>query len=214
MSMYHVNPATGNPGLCKATKACPFGGPEDHFTSKEAAQKTFEDKQASQAAKSVRKAPPLKYSEFNFIEDLTQSKVIATPATDTSDGGYMNGPMFIGGKVVSSGRLYGAAVSKAIREDIKSAIQAGELPKDLSYNVQKTGISDFKIEVGIKEYGEWPMLQGDYKGRNEDLFHYETFQKVQNYLKVLGNQWATDDTNSYVDYYNSHNHCRVVPKTW
>lgn len=46
--MYHVNPQTGNPGVCKAeAKGCPFGGTEEHFTSKDAARAHYEDQMKS-----------------------------------------------------------------------------------------------------------------------------------------------------------------------
>ena len=43
MAKYHVNPGTGKPGLCNATKACPFGGAEAHFGSRVAAQAHYEE---------------------------------------------------------------------------------------------------------------------------------------------------------------------------
>lgn len=43
---FHVNPKTGNPGVCKAKSGkCPFGGVEDHFEDRADAQKAFEKKQ-------------------------------------------------------------------------------------------------------------------------------------------------------------------------
>lgn len=43
---YHVNPKSGNVGLCKATKGgCPFGGADEHFESKREAQVHYEAQQ-------------------------------------------------------------------------------------------------------------------------------------------------------------------------
>lgn len=42
--MYHVNPKTGNPGWCQAKEKCPFGGIENHYTSKEAAESAFAER--------------------------------------------------------------------------------------------------------------------------------------------------------------------------
>jgi hypothetical protein len=40
---YHINPATGNPGVCKAKHQCRFGDLEtDHYSSKEDARAAFE----------------------------------------------------------------------------------------------------------------------------------------------------------------------------
>lgn len=44
--MYHVNKETGETGQCKASKGkCPFGGPETHFTTAEAARAAYEAQQ-------------------------------------------------------------------------------------------------------------------------------------------------------------------------
>jgi hypothetical protein len=43
MPRYHINPRTGNPGICRAEKSCPFGDMEsDHYSSKEAAREAYE----------------------------------------------------------------------------------------------------------------------------------------------------------------------------
>jgi len=46
MTVYHINPETGNPGICRANKKpCPHGGAENHFESKEEARASFEKRQ-------------------------------------------------------------------------------------------------------------------------------------------------------------------------
>lgn len=43
MTVYHINPDTGNPGACKAKPGqCPFGAEDQHFSSKEAARTAYE----------------------------------------------------------------------------------------------------------------------------------------------------------------------------
>lgn len=43
MPRYHVNPETGEPGLCRAKKACPFGNLEvDHYNTRTEARKEYE----------------------------------------------------------------------------------------------------------------------------------------------------------------------------
>src|SRR5690606_16781883 len=42
MAKYHIDPA-GNPGLCRATKRCPFGDlTQDHYESEPMARKAYE----------------------------------------------------------------------------------------------------------------------------------------------------------------------------
>ncbi len=48
MSLFHVNPETGNAGKCSASKGkCPFGGDNEHFTSAEGARAHYEQIQSS-----------------------------------------------------------------------------------------------------------------------------------------------------------------------
>lgn len=48
MARYHINPKTGNPGVCRAVKSCPFGDLEaDHYESKAAARSSYEEAQVS-----------------------------------------------------------------------------------------------------------------------------------------------------------------------
>lgn len=62
---FHVNPATGNPNKCTATKSCPFGGDDKHYFSKEAAHAAFEKDQGPQVkslskpSKLLKDLPPL-----------------------------------------------------------------------------------------------------------------------------------------------------------
>lgn len=46
MALYHVNPETGNAGVCRAEKGrCRFGEADEHYTSEEAARGSYEAKQ-------------------------------------------------------------------------------------------------------------------------------------------------------------------------
>jgi hypothetical protein len=55
MTRYHINPETGNPGVCKAKHQCRFGDIEtDHFNSKEEAHMVFE-KRAAEKRKAYEK---------------------------------------------------------------------------------------------------------------------------------------------------------------
>lgn len=42
MERYHINPETGNPGICRAEVRCRYGGAAEHYTSKEEARAAFE----------------------------------------------------------------------------------------------------------------------------------------------------------------------------
>lgn len=57
---FHVNPETGNPNKCTAKKACPFGGDDKHYFSKEAAHAAFEKDQGSQVKSLSKPSKALK----------------------------------------------------------------------------------------------------------------------------------------------------------
>lgn len=54
MIAYHINPETGNPGLCKAAQRCPFGSSEEHFPTKEDARRAYEEGQVAIAVPFVK----------------------------------------------------------------------------------------------------------------------------------------------------------------
>ncbi len=46
MARFHINPKSGEPGQCKASKAnCPFGGEDKHYPTSELARRAFENSQ-------------------------------------------------------------------------------------------------------------------------------------------------------------------------
>jgi hypothetical protein len=48
MSVYHINPESGDVAACRAKKGkCPFGSLDKHFTSAEAARAAYEQSQLS-----------------------------------------------------------------------------------------------------------------------------------------------------------------------
>jgi len=85
MAKFHINPETGEPGLCKAQKQCPFGGDDAHFTSKEAARTAYEEKQTTFAAE-VEENPyaHLSDAELEKIElaSMGAHRAARTPLSD------------------------------------------------------------------------------------------------------------------------------------
>lgn len=63
MAKYHINPETGNPGVCKATISCRFGDADKHFDSKDDARKAYE---VEQQALTVPLKPQFEYDTIRF----------------------------------------------------------------------------------------------------------------------------------------------------
>lgn len=85
MQRFHVNPVSGNPGICKAVYECPFGDKETaHFDSEDEARKFFEESQETFAPVSKKRdrvfrigsleAPELHFEDLaNLVKQFDQT---------------------------------------------------------------------------------------------------------------------------------------------
>jgi hypothetical protein len=81
---YHVNPETGEPGVCRATvRACRYGDAETHFDSKEAAREDYEKKQNLSVVLTTR-AKLLDGKRWDHLFP-TMAKLVANPPTLRSE---------------------------------------------------------------------------------------------------------------------------------
>lgn len=67
---FHINPQTGNPGVCRAKYSCRFGGSEEHFDSKVEAREDYE----------MRMSAP-EINEVKAVRDL-KSEIVLPETTD------------------------------------------------------------------------------------------------------------------------------------
>lgn len=74
MAKYHINPQTGNEGLCRAEKGkCRFGGDESHFTSRDGARAAYEEQQRMNPSLKRVKAEYYVSSAENIISMLEEN---------------------------------------------------------------------------------------------------------------------------------------------
>jgi hypothetical protein len=200
--LYHVDSQTGKAGACKAGKQCEFGKASAHFTSEAAALNAYEKLQRARVEKAGKlEAASASYLDFNYLKDLSKSKVIKLPLSDVDNYDH-EGRKFIGAR--SADGLSGSMVSSVIRREISKAVNAGELPKDVSYKVQMVGTSTFRIAVGLEDGSPW-LSNPDVV----DLNHFAAYKHIAEYLTVLGNQWKTDYSNPMLGIFDARNSCRV-----
>ena len=65
MAKYHINPKTGNPGVCRAVNSCPFGDlNSDHYPSAEAARSAYETYQYSLTEEGLRQVETLEDAQW------------------------------------------------------------------------------------------------------------------------------------------------------
>ena len=74
---FHINPKTGEPGICHAQKNCPFGGEDAHFASKNEARAAYEKQMASRDYEVLKDgADSLSLAQLNKLARATQSSAI------------------------------------------------------------------------------------------------------------------------------------------
>lgn len=84
MAKFHINSKTGEPGLCRAVgEGCPFGGTDEHYTSKEAAQKAYENLMEKESLNSVKVNRPQKKVKVDW-SDLTADQRALVNRQDTA----------------------------------------------------------------------------------------------------------------------------------
>jgi len=121
MSTYHINPKTGNPGICHAEKGrCPFGSSEEHYESKSEARAAYEAKSDS-------------FNEVTYT--VGDGETIEAP--------YGNG--WRGSNYDQ--KLSTTQIAASIREELKKAVQGNYLPKGLRFKVRKTSHQAISIII-------------------------------------------------------------------
>lgn len=148
-----------------------------------------------------KKATSKPHSSNYKLVKLEDSKVITPPKASDPHGGYLGGRLFVGGKADTETR----EVAKSMREDIKKAIAAGELPSDLKYGVRKRPGSYDRFEISIAN-----SRGGRAVAVSENEQKSEGFRNTKEYLENLSRQYFSDDSNAMVDYFNSHNSTSVA----
>ena len=72
MAKYHTNPKTGNPGICRAEKNCPFGDEAHHYSSREEAAQAYEKTMKGKSAGS--KNSYLRADDFELDSKIVMAR--------------------------------------------------------------------------------------------------------------------------------------------
>lgn len=132
MARYHLNPKTGDPGVCRATVACPYGDlARDHYGSKEEARAAYERaQQAFTRPDGVRAIPRPLALDSETVKLL--DRIAASGAE----------PLVVGGTVRDS--LATGAVPKDVDVEVHGVSNMDELVELLKrngYRVDEVGKS-------------------------------------------------------------------------
>jgi hypothetical protein len=74
MARYHINPKTGNPGICRAKEQCPFGDASNHYDSKEEAHKAYEQSQQTFSNFMTKSNMPKQHAKARIIAVFESQK--------------------------------------------------------------------------------------------------------------------------------------------
>ncbi len=106
MARYHINPKTGNPGICHAVRKCPFGDIEsEHYSTKEEARAVYEKLQSDiavgysahrgvrEAQKALEEAVGIPYPELvrPFVDALEADGAASPGFSFLTPSGYRLG---------------------------------------------------------------------------------------------------------------------------
>lgn len=93
MTKFHVNPETGNPNICKATKKCRFGDDADHYESKKEARDAYESSMMKQTVDRNKELKKRKKIIGPSMDEIAAG--LETPAgfsrLDSEEGPYYEG---------------------------------------------------------------------------------------------------------------------------
>lgn len=223
---WHVNPETGNPGQCRATKQeCPFGASTPHFHDKitaikygERAQKLRNIKEQELAAK--RKLTPLAYeSPDNLKVDYTPSETLKKFLKDIKGNYYPYDNSKNDGEAgVILERLYGIRVpdskptadlgetelkviegNKTHREVNLGALRVSKLEELTDFLVKNNEYPSFMIDVN-----EWyGTKKFEYKLRVDDdkdgLFLMIRDKETKKIISENDYKWSYDQLQEKVE---------------
>lgn len=154
---FHVNPATGNPNKCTATKSCPFGGDEKHYFSKEAAHAAFEKDQGAQVqsltkpSKVLKDLPPIAQSLPNLPDGRSFSQAWVDKFQNLADFKKKHGDISPRTLIPEPDSLLDEPVV-AIRERGQSLLTKGQYIADGGNNPD--GITgDYVVSVSARQGG-------------------------------------------------------------
>ncbi|MGO1851915.1 MAG: hypothetical protein ACTH0V_00720 [Microbacteriaceae bacterium] len=149
------------------------------------------------------------------------------PDAGIASEGYMGGSKFEGHLADTTRGLSQAEVGKRIRADVKAAKDAGYLPENLKVSVRSNRgsmVSSFSVSAEIPDElayrsGMRPWDGDDRLERLDpgDYVHNPYYDRkhpfaaeLSDRLERVTNRYASTDTNSMVDYFDSYHEARVT----
>lgn len=220
MARYHLS-NDGTPRVCSAKVSCPLGDSTIHYENKAAAIKGAEERFSQQV--DVTKSSASKASRTKKKEDFTIPPTIPQEA-------YLGRTGFLGGNLArlmkeNNERYVGEKViAENVRNDIKKAISAGFLPKNIDGSEVKYSVRSKDNSIYVKATLEGDEMNSSKFVVNDSSRHYnmrfieltplseqerkETGEVKEKLGKIL-ESYRYDRSNSMVDYFDTNFYPKV-----
>lgn len=210
MARYHLS-SDGTPNVCPAKIQCRLGDDTIHYSNKADAIKGAEER----FGKNISTTTSSSKNKTNSKPSFSIPEVIKVE-------GYMGAQGWIGGnleklqKQENNRYVDNKTIGKAIRSDIKEAINSGFLPKKLNNDnikysvrmkdntIQVKGIIDgdriekLAVTETIKRNGMKTMVLGTEHGTAVNEVN-----NIKEKLEKISNSYRYDNSNSMVDYFDT-----------
>jgi hypothetical protein len=203
---FHVNPETGNPNKCTAKKACPFGGDDKHYFSKEAAHEAFEKEQGQQIAsvskpsKILKDLPPLARNLPPLADGRSFAQAWTDRFEDLNEFKRKNNNASPRTLIPSEDTLLDAPVN-AIRDRGMSLISATQYEAEEENGVFSEGIQgDYVVAIYTRQGGGNRECWCDDYDNHEDYCLSANNEELTNHPNYLSD--SDDDFDStYATFY-------------
>jgi hypothetical protein len=157
MAQYHINPETGNPGICKAKENCPFGDIQDHYGSAQLARTSFEIRMSQTSLE-----PDVLLRNWDYARELVricQDETINFPNHSQEGGKRITLEDCRKGEV-AEGNCW--TISNEIIEEVDSALQEANLTSAKAdhcalYDPEDNVIIDFTFRQ-YDPTSPWPLI--------------------------------------------------------
>lgn len=225
---FHVNPKTGNPGICRAKpesgRGCPFGGAEEHFNSREEARADYERKQEKfEQFLFKSKVPPTKgsyvlasydpMSEEVPVGQLWGNPVYGKFSEKMAEADEDTRLVMENGQVWQKNSLYGNESWKFVSGPYDPL---SRLEKGKSYDSSYLGNQIMKFGARLERGGSTPKIAVEhrrdvYPDREELQFEAASLRETFNEKSPAPDEQVMDE---YVDDYISERWSGLTPHGW
>lgn len=222
---FHINPKTGNTGICKAENGkCPFGSADEHFATRNEARASYEKKQesfehfhwkskmpATKGAYTLAVYDPM--SEEIGVKELWGNPVFGKFAERMDKAEDKTRLVIENGQVWEKNALYGDQTWKFVSGDYDSLTR---LERGRSYDRSYLGTPIMTHGARLENGGGTPKMAPEHRAGvypDSDEVKYEA-GIVSTVFTEADGAYEAQDVESHLDDYVSERWHELTPQHW